>query len=286
MDSLFFISSKVIWAFARPDHLLLLLLTVAVVRGRWRPAGLGNDRRHGHKLLWLVLVLLWLIALYPAGNLLLYPLETRFQSPPVEPERLSGIIVLGGGESVARSRYWQRLEVNEGGDRYIELLTLAQRYPELPILFSGGSGRVTQQQFGGADALEPLLQQWQLDQRVLLERRSRNTYENALLSKPLADPISAAHGDKPWLLVTSAFHMPRAVGIFEALGWKVQPHPVDYRSLPPARLRWFFSLADNLQQLTLGVREWLGLIAYRLSGKTRQLLPGPRKTAPPSTLRN
>jgi len=281
MDNLFFVGSKLIWAFARPDHLLLLLLTLAVVRGRWRHAGLGNDRRHGHKLLWFTLVLLWLIALYPAGNLLLYPLETRFKPQPVEPGQLSGIIVLGGGESLARSRYWQRLEVNEGGDRYIELLALAQRYPELPIIFSGGSGNVTQQGFGGADALQPLLQQLGLGERVLLERRSRNTYENALLSRPLAEPIGAAHGDAPWLLVTSAFHMPRSVGIFEAQGWRVQPYPVDYRSLPPTRQRWFFSLADNLQQLTLGVREWLGLIAYRLTGKTQRLLPAPT-AAPPA----
>ncbi|HEY5717479.1 MAG TPA: YdcF family protein [Motiliproteus sp.] len=274
MDSVFFVASKLIWSFARPDNLLLLLLTLAVLRSRWPRAGLGHDRRHGHKLLWFVLLLLWLVALYPVGNLLLYPLETRFQSQPIQPQRLAGVIVLGGGENLRRSRYWQRLEVNESGDRYIELLSLAARYPELPIIFTGGSGAVTQQRFGGADALEPLLQEMGLSERVRLERRSRNTYENGLLSLPLAQPISAARGDAPWLLVTSAFHMPRSVGVFEALGWKVQPHPVDFQSMPPAKLRWHFSLGDNLAELTLGVREWMGLIAYRLSGKTQQLLPG------------
>ncbi|WP_210398039.1 YdcF family protein [Motiliproteus sediminis] len=274
MDSLFFLSSKLIWAFARPDHLLLLLLTVAAVRGRWRHAGIGNDRRQSHKLLWFTLVLLWLIALYPAGNLLLYPLETRFKQQPVVAEELSGVVVLGGGESLARSRYWDRLELTDAGDRYLELLALAQQFPDLPIIFTGGSGAVTQQQFGGADALEPLLQRLGLAQRVILERKSRNTYENALFAKPLADPISAERGDKPWLLVTSAFHMPRSVGIFQAQGWSVQPHPVDHWSLPPAKQRWYFSLSENLVDLTMGVREWLGLFAYRLTGKTHQLLPG------------
>lgn len=276
LNDVFFAASKVLWALARPDHLLLVLLSLAALL-LWRNRGAA--RTAGGWLLGGGLALFWLVALYPLGNWLLYPLETRFSRAPVVPSALAGAVVLGGGESLARSRHWQRLEVKEGGDRYLELLDLAHRYPDLPLLFAGGAGSLAGSEFGGARALQPLLQSRGLEERVQLEGRSRNTHENAVLARPLAEAVNAERESDTWLLVTSAFHMPRAVGVFRAAGWQIQPHPVDFRSLPPSRQGLNFDLVDNLEGLTLGVREWLGLMAYRLSGRTREFLPGPHRPA-------
>jgi uncharacterized SAM-binding protein YcdF (DUF218 family) len=105
-----------------------------------------------------------------------------------------------------------------------------------------------------------------------MERRSRNTQENAEFSKALAAPKS---GER-WLLVTSAYHMPRSVGVFRKAGFAVEPYPVDWRVGGPAD-RWRFRTfaIDGLANLDAGTREWMGLVAYRISGKTSEFFPGP-----------
>ncbi len=269
MDNLFFYASKLFWAFASPDHLLLLLLTLAVLvsRSGRGPEPMAKPRRG---LLWTTLLLTWLVALYPFGNQLLYPLETRFSRSPLPPQsQLAGVIVLGGAERINASHHWQSLEVNAMGDRLLVMLKLLKQYPELPFIYTGGSGSALNQDLRGADLVESFLHDMALDERVMFERDSRNTHENALYSRPLLDPARSA----PWLLVTSAFHMPRSVGVFRQQGVEVLPYPVDYWSLTPAEQGLHFNLAGNLSQLKIGVREWLGLLAYWLTGKTASLLP-------------
>jgi uncharacterized SAM-binding protein YcdF (DUF218 family) len=105
-----------------------------------------------------------------------------------------------------------------------------------------------------------------------MDRDARNTYENAVFSKKLAAPKP---GER-WLLVTSAFHMPRAIGLFRKVGFTVEPYPVDWRVGRPADVFAFTQFAtDGLLRTDVGVREWLGLVAYRLAGRTDALFPGP-----------
>ena len=109
-------------------------------------------------------------------------------------------------------------------------------------------------------------------ERLVMERRSRNTRENAEFAMAMADPKP---GER-WLLVTSAFHMPRSVGLFRKAGFAVQPFPVDWRVGGGGDvLRFSVSLLEGLSRVDTGVREWMGLIAYRAAGRTDALLPGP-----------
>jgi uncharacterized SAM-binding protein YcdF (DUF218 family) len=104
-----------------------------------------------------------------------------------------------------------------------------------------------------------------------MERLSRNTEENATLSKALAGPKP---GER-WLLVTSAYHMPRSVGLFRRAGFAVEPYPVDWRTSRENLLTPFNLAGEGLERTDLAIREWMGLAAYRISGKTSELLPGP-----------
>lgn len=271
MDTAFFILSKLLWAFARPDHLLLVLLTLGFWLSR-SPEREGRRQRSGRRLLGGSVLALWLVALYPLGDLLLYPLESRFPRPVLEGKTpVAGVIVLGGAERVAASHHWQSLEVNQHGERILALLSLLERYPDLPFIYTSGSGDPRHQAVRGADAVQRYLQAQGLAGRVRFERDSRNTYENVRFSRPLAsDALSG-----PWLLVTSAFHQPRAVGIFRQQQWPVIAYPVGYQSRPPALENWGFDLSGNLRDLLSGSREWMGLIAYRATGKTATLLPEP-----------
>jgi uncharacterized SAM-binding protein YcdF (DUF218 family) len=108
--------------------------------------------------------------------------------------------------------------------------------------------------------------------RLTIERQLRNTLENAEFSKALVSP---SPGER-WLLVTSAYHMPRSVGLFRKAGFPVEPYPLDWRIGARDDLFRFTNIAlEGLSRTDIAVREWLGLIAYRLSGKTDALFPGP-----------
>jgi len=117
-----------------------------------------------------------------------------------------------------------------------------------------------------------------LPTRIILEERSRSTHENAVYAKEMIRPQPG----ESWVLVTSAFHMPRAVASFGAVGWPVIPYPVDYRVDPQIGLRPSFSLVDGLSASTLAGKEWAGLFGYRLMGWTRELFPAPATERPSS----
>ena len=108
--------------------------------------------------------------------------------------------------------------------------------------------------------------------RVIYEDQARNTHENAVLTYRLLQPKPG----EVWLLVTSAFHMPRAKALFDKAGFATLPWPVDYRTSGREGVGLFRdNPADSLQATTVAIREWIGLFAYWLSGRIDQPFPGP-----------
>ena len=159
--------------------------------------------------------------------------------------------------------------MNEAGDRFLTGIALARRYPEAQLVFTGGRGAVLSSGPAGATIAEQIFRQAGIpEHRLTLEAASRNTAENASRTRQVVD----GGGQGPWVLVTSAFHMPRAVATFCAAGWQnVVPWPTDYRTGSLwAEIGW--SLASHLETLNTGIKEWVGLLAYRLLGHTERLM--------------
>ena len=263
MDS-FFSLSKLFWFLAAPEHILVWLLLLGFV------ALLFNKRSLAVKLIAVDLLLCLLLLLMPLGDMVMRPLEDRFTFPNLETIQPEGVIVLGGGESPELSSVWRQSEFNSAAERVMVIPVLARQFPEAKIVFTGGSGSALRQQFKGADAVAEYIDQLGLSSRVLFENQSRNTYENALLSAELLGGVPEGQ----WLLVTSAFHMPRSVGIYRKQGWNVIPYPVDHYSTTETGLKLDPKLWRNLRDLNTAMREWIGLVVYYLTGKTDQLLPG------------
>jgi len=260
----FFSLSKIAWWVIAPAHSWLLLLILGLLCLRWRPL-------LGKTLLGLNLTLAVVLAIFPLGEKLIQPLEDRFQKPEMLPE-LGGIIILGGSELLSPSLTRNRSEFNSAADRVMEMVPLMKQYPDLPVIYTGGSGSLLKQGYRGADIARHWLMSIGLEDRVLFERNSRNTIENVILSKPLRPEGSV---DKPWLLVTSAFHIPRSVGLFREHDWPVIPWPVDYYSSAGVLSVTEPNLSYNLQVLNTAVREWIGLASYYASGKIATLFPAP-----------
>jgi uncharacterized SAM-binding protein YcdF (DUF218 family) len=160
-------------------------------------------------------------------------------------------------------------------DRVLAGIELARQYPRLRIVFSGGNGNLIRtDDTTEADYAEELLLGLGLaPERLLFDRQARNTQENAEFSKAIAQPKP---GER-WLLVTSAFHMPRSVGLFRKVGFTVEPYPVDNRKKRdwPQLLTLNSTFLGRLKQTDVAFHEWAGLIAYRLGGSTSELLPSP-----------
>ena len=266
MGTLFFWVSKLVWLVLSPDSLLLILLIVAWVLA-WR----GSHRR-AKQLLGIVVIVLIVIALLPVGEWVFSPLEKRFPTNPALPDRVDGIIVLGGTENAVRSALWNQVEMGDAAERDLALLMLARRYPDARLVFSGGSGSMADQGHKAVEVVKRLCEEQGVDlSRVVLEGRSRNTYENATYSKALVQPGPG----ETWILVTTAWHMPRSVGSFRKAGWPILPYPVDHWTDRGHLLRIDPGLADHLRDLTYGVKEWIGLVAYYVTGRTTALFPGP-----------
>jgi uncharacterized SAM-binding protein YcdF (DUF218 family) len=263
----FFVLSKTIGIALLPANFLIGIGLVGAILLATRLAWLGR------KLLIAFVVLVATCGFSPLGNLLLYPLEARF--PPWDPARggPDGIVVLGGAIDADLSASHGKAVFTRAADRVIEAAALARQYPKARIIYSGGSANLIDADAREADYAADIFERLGVAKdRLTMERRSRNTNENAEFSKLLAAPKT---GER-WLLLTSAFHMPRSVGIFRKAGFAVEPYPVDWRTGGLGDLLTFSPFAlDGLQRTEIAVREYLGLAAYRIAGRTSELFPGP-----------
>ncbi len=263
MENTFWLISKILWALIAPETLLLFLLILS--------SGLLWSRyyQQGRVLISSTILFIAMVSVFPFSSWILRPLEERFPVPKNLPTQVDGIIVLAGAENISVTAERDQPSVYDGGERLTTFAWLANIYPDAVLLFSGGSGTLVEQKHKPADTARKMFNQIGLDpERVRFESDSKNTAENASKSYDLIQPRS----DQNWILVTSAFHMPRSVGLFRKAGWTVIPYPVDFNTTKS------FNLTFDLREIgrfSTGIREWLGLIVYRLTGVTLVLFPGP-----------
>lgn len=262
-----FAVSKIAWLVVQPGHALVLLLAIGAVL-LWTPW------RRGGRVLVALAAIGWLaVTLLPIDTWAVAPLENRFPSHGAPPENLTGIIALGGAVDTKVSEERGQPTVGPAAERLFRFAALARARPEARLVFAGGSGALLPGRLREADVVRELLTSLGVEvDRIVFERASRNTYENAVNLKALVEPKPG----EQWLLITSAVHMPRAVGVFRRLGWDVVADPVDY--LSTGKARWLDpdrGLDQRLGVLTIGIKEWLGLLAYYWMGRTSALFPAP-----------
>lgn len=265
-----FAFSKIGWFLIDPAHLAVIALAAAVWLGGRRS---DQSRRWARGLTATAALFFAATALTPLSDAVTTPLENRFPFPANLPDDLAGVVVLGGAVSPPLTRARGQPALNAAAERLVALADLSRRLPHARLIASGGSGLLfNQAEREDLPTMAALAQMGVAPARVEYENRSRNTWENALFSRD----VMGADAVRPWVLVTSAMHMPRAVGVFRVLGIPVVPYPVDYRTRGGGEPWLRADLADNLTVLSYGVREWIGLLAYRLAGRADALFPGPQ----------
>jgi uncharacterized SAM-binding protein YcdF (DUF218 family) len=262
---LFFVLSKTLGVMLLPTNFLIGIGLVGAVLMATALARLGRMLAVASA------VLLALSGFSPLGTWLIYPLEQRFPAWDDTHGAPDGIVVLGGAINADMSAAHGAPAYTHSVPRMIAAAALARRYPKARIVFTGGSADLLSNDAREADYAVEVFEGLGIPrERLTVERRSRNTLENAEFSRAVAAPKS---GER-WLLVTSAFHMPRSVGLFRKAGFAVEPYPVDWRAGVDL-WAWRPLSLEGLGLVDTSVREWMGLVAYRISGKTGELFPGP-----------
>ena len=265
---MFFVLSKILGFFLVPSNLMVSLGLVGIAlvaigyarAGRWMLIG--------------SILLIAAVGVLPIGSGLALPLEARFprwdatRGPPI------GIVVLGGGVIRPEMSADQgKIALGRTAERIFAAVELAHSYPNARVVFTGGSANLIADGLIEADLVVRFFEKLGVPQdRVIVERKSRNTAENAAFTKQLVIPKA---GER-WLLVTSAMHMPRAVGVFQREGFDVDAYPIDYQTTSTKDL-WSVSsaLMGRIGTADLAVHEWIGLLVYWITGRILVPFPGP-----------
>jgi len=268
---MFFEISKVLGWPVFPSNAVALLCVSGVVL--W----LVGWRRSGRALAICGVLALLLFGYGPAGNVLMLGLSERFPAWHADGRDPDGIIVLGGAIEAARAQARNETELNSAAERVLAMLQLARRFPKARIIYSGGSANLFPPYVAEAPFVERLLEEFGVARdRIVIEGASRTTFENATRVRDLVQPQPGQH----WLLVTSAWHMPRSIGVFRTVGFDVEAYPVDWRTRGwRDAFKPFPRLSMGLAQSDTAMHEWAGLIGYWWSGRIDELLPGPRPAA-------
>ena len=265
MTDLAFVLSKLLWLPLRPG-------TAALIAGCLGLALVWRGRRWGRWLILLGLGFYLAVLALPLHQWVQIPLEERFSRPATAPARVDGIIVLGGAVDQRLTAARGIPALNGAAERMTEPVALMRRYPEARLVFTGGEAALVQGSLTEADVARQLWAGMGVPEaRMVFENAARNTHENAVLTHALVQPEPG----ETWLLITSASHMPRAMGVFRQAGWNMVPWPVNYRTGHNLAAWYDASFPERLREFEWGLREWIGLAAYRLMGRTDALFPAP-----------
>ena len=263
---MFFYAAKVLWFLAQPSTLIIGAVVVAAIlcTTSWC--------RLGRRLLFVAVPVLVIGGISPVGDLIIAPLENRFARADLTGSDITGIIMLGGSED-GRAGRRELAGLNEAAERYTEGAALARRLPNARVVLSGGSAAVFASEPPEAETAARLFEALGIAKdRITLETASRDTYENATFTARLIKPTAGQR----WLLVTSAWHMPRAIGCFRRAGVPVEAWPVDFRTSSRFQpLRFHTALTEGWRRIDFIAREYVGLVVYYMAGRTSALLPAP-----------
>jgi uncharacterized SAM-binding protein YcdF (DUF218 family) len=265
---MFFFLSKTLGLLTVPSNALVLLTAVgaALLLTRWRPAG--------RRILIFCLVVFLVVGYLPIGRAAHFILENRFPAWTDTGGPVAGIIILGGPVSPYLSETRGQVTLGDGAERLTEIPALARKFPDARIVYTGGNPRLFG--MGTPEALygARLLESFGIPrERIVIEGDSRNTQENAVFTKALVKPKP---GER-WLLVTSALHMPRSVGVFRKADFPIEPYPVDWHTDGQPTWGWLrppLSPFGGWSVLDDAAKEWIGLVVYWLTGRTSELFPG------------
>ena len=255
---MFFALSKILWSIINPFNLLILFLFLGIVLKTF------NYLKSAKAFFLISFMIFILIGFFPTGNFLMFILEKKFHNQAELPEKVDGILILSGATNPYLSKVHKQVSLNGASERLFESIKLIKKYPGAKIVFSGGSGSLNSN-LTHSEVAKKFYSSLDIDlNRIYFEDKSKNTHENILFSKKIFKPKK----NEKWILVTSAFHLNRAINIAEKVDWEFIPYATDFNL--PKKFSWkpSFNFIGNIYSFQNSSHEWVGLIVYDLTGKS------------------
>ena len=258
-----FYLSKILWLIVNPFNIFIFITLFTMF------LYFINFRRLSLIIYLINFIFIALISFLPIGSYLTYIIEKEFHTNTKTPERVDGILILGGATNPLLFKEFDQISLNGSAERLVESVMIIRKFEKAKVIFSGGSGIVNRSDLGHSQVAKQFYKKIGVDiNKIFFEDKSRNTYENIIYSKKIAKPKK----NENWLLITSAFHMKRALFIAEKNNWKLVPYAVDFKNTKEFKLTPNINLLSNLNSFQSGLHEWLGLVAYYLMGRTDKFL--------------
>tara|TARA_Y100001936_G_scaffold253442_1_gene318123 strand:+ start:20 stop:802 length:783 start_codon:yes stop_codon:yes gene_type:complete len=257
-----FYLSKTIWVLLNPFNIFILFTISTII------LYLISFRKISITIFLINSLYLILISFFPVGDYLIYKIEKEYHSNINIPDKLDGILILGGATNPSMYKEFNQISVNDSAERLIESVSIINRFKSSKVIFSGGSGVVNRPDLGHSQVAKLFYEKIGMgESRIIFEDNSRNTYENILFSKKIANPQK----NQSWLLITSASHMKRAMLIGSKHNWHLIPYAVDFKTMKILKFIPNLNLLYNLNAFQQASYEWLGLISYYLMGRTNKI---------------
>ena len=258
-----FYLSKILWLIVNPFNIFILITLFTMF------LYFINSRRLSLIIYLINFIFIALISFLPIGSYLTYIIEKEFHTNTKIPERVDGILILGGATNPLLFKEFDQISLNGSAERLVESVMIIRKFEKAKVIFSGGSGIVNRSDIGHSQVAKLFYKKMGVDiNKIFFEDKSRNTHENIIYSKKIAKPKK----NENWLLITSAFHMKRALLIAEKNNWKFIPYAVDFKNIKEFKLTPNLNLLSNLNSFQSGLHEWLGLVSYYLMGRTEKFL--------------
>ena len=257
-----FYLSKILWLLLNPYNFFIFVNLIVIFLYLFRLKKISI-------LIFLInFIFLLTISILPIGNFLIHKLEKEYHLASKVSNNLDGVLVLGGATSPYLFKEFNQVSVNGSAERLIESVKIIREFKNSKIIFSGGSGVLGRPDLGHGDAAKFFYQSMGLDtKRIIFENSSRNTYENILFTKNIVNP----NKKEKWLLITSAYHMKRAILIAKKHDWNFIPYAVDFKTTKKIKFKLSFNFLSNLNSFQRASHEWLGLISYYFMGRTERI---------------
>jgi len=258
-----FALSKIIWLALSPLNLILFSFLFGFL---FKLVGIKFLTRLFYSFSILILTV---STLMPTGSYLNYLLEKNYHFTNYYPDKVDGILILGGATNPFLTKEYDMVNLNGSAERLYESINLIKKFPDSKVVFSGGSGSLKFPKLNHSDDVKILFKNMGIDiNKIYFEKKSRNTYENILFAKKLINPKA---GEK-WVIVTSASHLNRSIYIGEKLEWPLIPYAVDFNNSKKFTWSLHFNFVKNLVEFNSATHEWLGLVSYYLMGRSSRII--------------
>ena len=257
-----FYLSKFLWYFFNPFNCIILLFFLSVILNFLKFLRLSKI------ILYFTFLLFFITGALPTGSYLLYLLEKNYHNKVNLPEKVEGILILSGATSPFLTKEYDQIALNGSVERLTESIQLIKKYPKAKVFFAGGTGSIQYPDLSHSDVAKKFYESLDVNTKnIFFDKKSRNTYENIVFAKKKFNP----NINEKWILVTSAFHLKRAISVGEKLGWELIPYATDYKL--PKKFKWklSFDFFNNLGSLQHSSHEWVGIISYYLMGRSSKI---------------